>query len=258
MLIFLDLDGTILNTVHPEWKPYKDGEQEYPIEKFPFIWGAREFIISRKEKGDSLVIVSDSHPRYVNPIANILGLESICLADKPNVKNLNEFLNTHPQYKQMIADGNCYFIGDTKLDIEIGRRIGALTFWIRPYLITEEIKDNRDGIGDEMSSKKMGPTYAVKTFNEIESILENHIDNLYAIESVFAGGISKTSIRFSYNRYSDGSFACIRCLARQEQGACDKYARADKYFILSNPLRTQDFIKTLALGISSYINITVR
>ena len=36
-----------------------------------------------------------------------------------------------------------------------------------------------------------------------------------------------------HNKYSDDTYACIRCLARQEQGACDKYARADKYYMMS-------------------------
>lgn len=26
MLILLDLDGTLINTVHPGWRPYKDGQ----------------------------------------------------------------------------------------------------------------------------------------------------------------------------------------------------------------------------------------
>lgn len=69
MLIFLDLDGTLVNTVHPGWKPYKDGQQDCPISMLPFIDGAKEFVASRKGKGDILVIVSDSHPRYVKPIA---------------------------------------------------------------------------------------------------------------------------------------------------------------------------------------------
>lgn len=254
MLVFLDLDGTLTNTVHPGWKPYKDGQQDYPVAQIPVFNGAREFIISRKGKGDTLVIVSDSHPRYVNPIANMFGLEALSLADKPNAKKLNEFLESHPLYKQMVVDGRSCFIGDTKLDIELGRRIGALTVWFLPYHIAEQIKDDRDGVGDEMASKKMGPTYAAKTFVEIDSILDSPLENLYSIEGAFADSTSMRSVRFSDNRYIDGSYACIRCLARQEQGSCDKYARADKYYIMSNPERTSDFLRSLAQGISSYLN----
>ena len=254
MLIILDLDGTIINTVHPSWKPYKDGQQDYPVTQIPLFIGAKEFIASRKHKGDSLVIASDSHPRYVNPIADMLGVEALSLADKPNNKKIIEFLDSHPQYKQMVAEGNCLMVGDTKLDIELGRRIGALTCWILPYQITDEIKDERDGVGDEMASKKMGPTFAVKTLTELERIIDSPLDNLYSIESSFAGGKSFKAIRFSDNRYIDGSYSCIRCLARQEQGACDKYARADKYYLMSNPNRTQDLLQSLANGISTYIN----
>lgn len=254
MLIILDLDGTIINTVHPSWKPYKDGQQDYPVAQIPLFIGAKEFIASRKHKGDSLVIASDSHPRYVNPIADMLGVEALSLADKPNNKKILEFLDSHPQYKQMVAEGNCLMVGDTKLDIELGRRIGALTCWILPYQIIDEIKDERDGVGDEMASKKMGPTFAVKTLTELERIIDSPLDNLYSIESSFAGGKSFRAIRFSDNRYIDGSYSCIRCLARQEQGACDKYARADKYYLMSNPNRTQDLLQSLANGISTYIN----
>lgn len=254
MLIILDLDGTIINTVHPSWKPYKDGQQDYPVTQIPLFIGAKEFIASRKHKGDSLVIASDSHPCYVNPIADMLGVEALSLADKPNNKKIIEFLDSHPQYKQMVAEGNCLMVGDTKLDIELGRRIGALTCWILPYQITDEIKDERDGVGDEMASKKMGPTFAVKTLTELERIIDSPLDNLYSIESSFAGGKSFKAIRFSDNRYIDGSYSCIRCLARQEQGACDKYARADKYYLMSNPNRTQDLLQSLANGISTYIN----
>lgn len=254
MLILLDLDGTLINTVHPSWKPYKDGQQDYPVAQIPVFVSVKEFIASRKQKGDSLVIVSDSHPRYVNPIAEMFGIEALSLADKPNNRKLNDFFDSHLQYKQMVAEGDCLMIGDTKLDIELGRRIGALTCWILPYQISKEIMDERDGIGDEMASKKMGPTYAVKTFAELERILDSPQNNLYSIEASFAGGQSLNAVRFSDNRYMDGTYACIRCLARQEQGACDKYARADKYYLMSNPSRTEDFLQSLANGISSYIN----
>lgn len=258
MLILIDLDGTLINTVHPTWKPYKDGQENCIIDNYlaqlPVFPGAREFLNSRKAKGDNVVVVSDSHFRYVNPICNMLGVECVSLADKPNTSKLNQFLETHPNYKQDLDNGNCFVIGDTRLDIELGRQIGAMTIWFLPYQITEDIKDERDGIGDEMLSKKYGPTYAAKTFDEMERIIDAPLSNLYSIEATFANSTSYRAIRLNDNRYGDGSYACIRCLARQEQGACDKYARADKYYILSNPQRTQEFIRTLAKGISNYIN----
>ncbi len=258
MLILIDLDGTLISTVHPTWKPYKDGQDGFSIEphldKVPIVSGAMEFIASRKAKGDKILVVSDSHFRYVNPICKLFRVDNVSLADKPNTSKLIEYLNTHADLKNELDAGNCVVIGDTKLDIELGRHIGAMTIWFLPYKITDDIKDERDGIGDEMVSKKMGPTFAAKTFAEIETFLDAPLSNLYTIEAAFVGQTSTRAIRLNDNRYADGSYACIRCLARQEQGACDRYGRADKYYMMSNPERTQDFLETLATGISNYIN----
>lgn len=258
MLILIDLDGTLISTVHPTWKPYKDGLDGYPIEpildRLPVIPGAREFISSRKAKGDNVVVVSDSHFRYVNPICDLFSADRVSLADKPNVKKLKEYIDARPNYKQDLDSGNCIVIGDTKLDIEMGRQIGAMTVWFVPYTVTEECLDERDGIGDDRASKKMGPTFAARRFDELEHILDSPLNFLYSVEATFAGSHSIRAIRMNDNRYADGSFACIRCLARQEQGNCDKYARADKYYMISNPQRTQDFLRTLATGVSNYIN----
>lgn len=99
MLILIDLDGTLINTVHPEWKPYKDRKEGYNIDailsQVPVFPGAKEFISSRKNKGDHVVVVSDSHFRYLNPICNILDVECVSLADKPNTAKLDEFLNAN-------------------------------------------------------------------------------------------------------------------------------------------------------------------
>lgn len=35
MLILLDLDGTLVNTVYPDWKPFKDGLENYNRVGFP-------------------------------------------------------------------------------------------------------------------------------------------------------------------------------------------------------------------------------
>lgn len=258
MLILLDLDGTLINTVHPTWKPYKDAKENYSInrilEKIPIFPGVKEFIISRKTKNDNLVIVSDSHHKYVEPISRMLNLEYVSLADKPNTNKIKAFLEKHPLYKTQVEQGDCFFIGDTKLDIELGRKLGVKTIWIRPYIVTEEIKDERDGVGCEVSSIKLGPTYSAITFQEIEYILDKPLENLYSIESAFAGFKSTNAINYSTNYYQDGTYACIRCLARQEQGMCDKYGCCDKYHLMSNTNRTYDLLQTLAKGISSFIN----
>ena len=176
------------------------------------------------------------------------------LADKPNKIQLSSFFDTHPNYKEMVESGDGVFIGDTALDIELGRRIGIPTIWILPYIVTEEIKNEKDKVGDEMASLKMGPTYAVKSFAEIQQILDDPINNLYAIESSFAGGESSRAIKYSQNKFTDGSYAALRCLARQESGVCDKYARADKYYLIANPNRPVELMMNLARGVNSYLN----
>lgn len=258
MLILIDLDGTILNSIHPTWKPYKDGQDNYRVDnyldKLPFFPGAKEFLQKQKEIGNTVLIVSDSHPKYVEPICKYIDCDCVSLADKPNKVKLSSYLNEHPNYKRMVESEDCVFIGDTVLDIELGRRIGIPTIWFLPYRITEEIKNEKDKVGDEMASLKMGPTYAVKSFSEIQQILDNPINNLYAIESSFAGGESSRAIKYSQNRFMDGSYAALRCLARQESGVCDKYARADKYYLIANPNRPVELIMNLARGVSSYLN----
>lgn len=257
MLILIDLDGTILNSIHPTWKPFKDGQDNYRIDKYldtlPFFPGAKEFIQIQKQKGNSVLIVSDSHPRYVKPICNYIDCDCVSLADKPNKAKLSSYLDSHPNYKEMIANGDCVFIGDTALDIELGRKIGIPTIWLLSYNITDEIKNNKDKVGDKMAALKMGPTYAVKSFEEIHQILNDPIDNLYTIESSFAGGKSLRAIKYAHNRFRDGSYAALRCLARQESGMCDKYAKADQYYLISNPNRPIELITNLARSVSSYL-----
>ena len=258
MLILIDLDGTILNTIHPTWKPYKDYQDNCRIDnyldKLPFSPGAKEFIQKQKDMGNNVLVVSDSHPKYVEPICKYIDCDCVSLADKPNKAKLSTYLDAHPNYKEMVESGDCVFIGDTALDVELGRRLGIPTIWILHYLITEEIKNEKDKVGNEMACLKMGPTYAVKSFAEIQTILDNPINSLYSIESSFAGGESSKAIKYSQNKFVDGTYAAIRCLARQEAGMCDKYARADKYYLISNPNRPDELIQNVARGVSCYIN----
>lgn len=254
MLILIDLDGTLTNTVHPAWKPYKDGQSTMAPDSIPFFYDAKRFLQTRIQTGDSILIVSDSHPKWVTPIASMLGVESICLADKPNTKKFKDFVSSHPKYQSCIEGGDCIVIGDTKLDIEFGRSLKIPTIWFLPYIIRDDIKDDKDGIGDKRVSIKSGPTFVASSYTEIESILDNQLNNLYSLESVFVGEKSCKSIRFSSNPYQDGSYASIRCLARQEVGICDKYARADLYYQLSQSDRSQEFLNSIAQGVSTFIN----
>lgn len=258
MLILIDLDGTILNSVHPTWKTYKDGQGDCRIDDYldrlPFFPGAKEFLQKQKEMGNTVLVVSDSHPRFVDPICKYIDCDSVSLAGKPNKVQLSSFLDSHPYYKEMVESGDCVFIGDTALDIELGRRIGIPTIWILPYSITNEIKNEKDKVGDLMACIKMGPTYVAKNFADIQLILDNPIDNLYALESIFVGGESLRAIKYSQNRFMDGSYVALRCLARQEAGASDRYARGDKYYLFASPNRSTELLMTLAKGVSLFLD----
>ena len=165
MLILIDLDGTLINTVHPTWKPYKDGQDGYSIEphlaQVPLFPGVREFLASRKAKGDKVVVVSDSHFRYVNPSCKMLGVKGVSLADKPNTSKLYQYLESHPNYKQELDNGDCFVIGDTRLDIELGRQVGAMTIW---FFAISDNKEEKDVKKEEYLCKVDNSTLLLKSF----------------------------------------------------------------------------------------------
>lgn len=254
MLIFIDLDGTLVDTTHPSWADFRDGKNDIDVSQVNQFYGAMDFIRDYRNAGHTIILVSDSHPRYVNKFKALFGLEGIDLADKPNTVKLHSFISSRPDIQILLQDkAQCFFIGDTKLDIETGRRLGIMTILLTQYRVEEASINVRDGVGDEQGNKKMGPTFYAKSFVDVRNILEKPVEHLPSIEAAFAGVTSAETIRFADLRYKDGTFGLIRCLARQEQGACDPYARADKYFQISNSKRPLVFLQTLADGVRSYL-----
>lgn len=51
MIIFLDLDGTLTDTAHERFKPFKYGKQQTVLSDIPLIQGAKEFIKDVQAKG---------------------------------------------------------------------------------------------------------------------------------------------------------------------------------------------------------------
>ena len=271
MIVLIDLDGTLTDTAHEKYKPYKDGLQETNLALIPIFKGAKEFIVSLKAKGHFPVIVSDSHPKYVKKIAtNIFNLNAediqnsgelnqvICLADKPNIDRTFSHLSAiadevdpHlPMIKLTEDKDNFIMIGDSWLDIELGRRLNIKTILTNFYKATSI--EVRDGIGQELKPMKMGATYYAKTFDEVNKIIEKPIQNLLALEAIFQGENSENMVRF-LTRHSNNGFIAFRCLARQEDGECDRFARADKYYQIDNPERTQEFVSLLAKSVTNYL-----
>ena len=254
MLIFIDLDGTLTNTAHPGWRPYRDGQKTVDVQKVPVFPGAKEFIQECFNRGIHVVLVSDSHPKYVEPLRAMLGLQGIFLADKPNTQRLEDYIAISPILQQELAHpDNCYFIGDTKLDIEIGRKMRIRTILLQLYSVPDSDADEHSGVGDRMGDIKMGPTYCAYSYTDVLQIFDDPDRKLYALESRIIGQESTNVIRFWEHSYSYDTRTAIFCLARQEEGLCDSFARSDKYREISNPNRTPEFLDLLAGTLSSYL-----
>lgn len=253
MIILIDLDGTLTDTAHSQYKPMKDGLAETVLSEIPLIAGAKEFIDKQKSIGNKLIIVSDSHPKYVNKIANeIFQIDSVSLTDKPNIQKTLSFIESRNDLKELYVEkDNFLLVGDSWLDIELGRRLNVRTILTNFYKATEI--EERDGIGQDWKPIKMGPTYYAKNFRELENIIENPNENLLALESIFQNSNSVKAVNFKNQTYSNG-FVAFRCLARQNNGECDKYARADMYYQIDNPNRTQEFLNNLSRSAENYIN----
>ena len=185
MVVLLDLDGTLTDTAHERFKPFKDGIKDFQISEIPIFSEAVEFVNTLTNNKHFVFIVSDSHPKYVNKIANeIFGFaideSSFCqviyLADKPNIektyKQLTAFaheLDPHVPMIHLPSDKDEFImIGDSWLDIELGRRLNIRTVLTQFYNATSI--EERDGIGQDWKPIKMGATYYAKTFDDLEPV----------------------------------------------------------------------------------------
>jgi len=272
MIILLDLDGTLTDTAHEKFKPYKDGLKEFDISEIPIFPGAAEFLQTLEQLGHFPVIVSDSHPNYVKKIANkIFNLNTeelydsgelpraIWLTDKPNPQKTIDFLikiseevDPHLPMIHLPRDKDEFLmVGDSWLDIELGRRMNIRTVLTQFYKATSV--EERDGIGQDWKPIKMGPTYYAKTFEDLIKIIHNPTKELLSLEAIFQNENSDNMVRFLYRNYN-GNFTAFRCLARQDDGECDRFARADKYYQIDNPERSREFISMLAQSVSNYLS----
>ena len=252
MIVLIDLDGTLTDTAHEQFKPFKDGLEDTDLSKIPLISGATEFIEAIKAKGHIPIIISDSHPKYVNKIAEaFFHIPAVSLTDKPNIEITMNYLQSIESIKNLLIDkDNFIMIGDSWLDIELGRRLNIRTVLTKFYKATSV--EIRDGIGQELKPLKMGATYYAKTFEDVSLIIENPNKQLLALEAVFQNENSENMVRF-LEKHSHGNFIAFRCLARQEDGECDRFARADMYYQIDNQERTKEFLSMLAQSITNYL-----
>ena len=250
MILLIDLDGTLTDTAHEKFKPYKDGLEETDLSKIPLIPGAKEFINKLQSDGHKPVIISDSHPKYVNKIANdIFKIPALSLADKPNPTKTANYLQT--TLNGEATKENTIVIGDTWLDIEMGRALNFPTVLTNFYTASSE--ENRDGIGQDWKHLKSGATYFVNKFDEIHDILLNPLQNLLAVEGIFQNNDTTKAVRFKTTKYPE-RFIAYRTLGRQQAGECDKFAVADKYFEFQRADRTQETLQKLGKATSNFLS----
>ena len=252
MIVFTDLDGTLINTTDLSFKPFKDGLQEIELNNIPIFQGAKEFINYLQELGHQPIIISDSHPKYVNKIANLIfNIPCVSLTDKPNTEKILNYIHSNTTLSHSFQNrDNFIIIGDRWLDIELGRRLNIRTILTKFYKATNI--EERDGIGQYWKAIKMGATYYANNLEEVISIIQNPIESLLTIEAVFQNKDSDKVVRFNYTKNHMG-FTAFRCLARQEDGECDRFARADKYYQIDNLNREYNFINKLAKGVTNYL-----
>ncbi|OBX17585.1 hypothetical protein LX77_02798 [Gelidibacter algens] len=254
MIIFLDLDGTLTHTTDSYFKRMKDGIDNIDVElikKYVFP-GALKFIHEQILLGNKLYIISDSHPNYVKAIAKqIFDLPYLSLADKPNDKKTQDFIQSNNELKEAFSNKNNFIlVGDSWLDIGLGRLLNIRTVLTKFYNTTE--LEVRDGIGDDRKKIKYGPTYYANSFEELAKIISNPLENLLALEAVFQGVSSSKVVKFKFQKHANG-FTAFRCLARQDDGECDKYARADMYYKIDRQDRSTEFLNQLATSVSNYL-----
>lgn len=250
--LLIDLDGTLVDTADPALKPMKDGQAETDLSQIRVFEGATNFIAEAINLGFRCVVLSDSHPKYVNPIVKQFfgDIAALSLADKPNtLKTLKFFQEQSINH----SDSVCYVIGDSWLDTELGRGLQVPTILTGFY--EAKTLEIRDGIGDYVKNVKSGSTYYARSYAEVLRILKNPLDNLLCLEAGFRGINSHKARnpRFSSDAPANGKFTAYRILARQAQGECDQYHATANYFEFNRLDRSQELLHTIRNAILVYI-----
>lgn len=247
--ILFDLDGTLTDTMHSRFKPYRDGQGTISMSEVAVFPGAKEVVNRLKADGNQVFIVSDSHPKFVQPIAKqIFGLEALSLAYKPSVDKTKQFIEEKSILKLSNARSRIFMIGDTTLDIHTARKLGIPSV----HMIHESNYQPENWA----SVQKSGPTYSCKSFDKLFHIITEPLHNLLVLEGQEFSTQCKGEIKIGEVDYkvSAGKRLYKIALARQETGPCDRFGKAKWYFQFSRENRTQEFLKDLASGVARYID----
>ena len=247
------LDGTLTDTADIALKPMKDGQVQTDVSQIQVFQGATEFLAEAKTLSFECIIVSDSHPRYVHTIVKEYFSEycnaALSLADKPNTLETLRFLE---EQNIDISRSTCYVIGDSWLDVELGRGLEVPTVLTTFYEVRN--LEIRDGIGDYVKNIKSGSTYFVQNYSDILDILKNPLQNLLCLEAKFIGTVSSIARKPRYDHVlQDRKRTAHRVLARQSQGECDQYHVTAKYFEFGRADRTQELLFSIRDAVMTYL-----
>ena len=244
--ILFDLDGVLTNTMHHEYDVYRDGKQDANVSNIPLFSGAQKVVSDLKEKGHQVFIVSDSHPRFVNPIASqLFGVEALSLAYKPTIEKIKEFIDEKSEIK--LPSNRIFMVGDTHLDIVTARKLKVSSIQM---VHSADFKPEVWAI-----TQKYGPTFSCKNFDELENIFDNMLENLLCIEGTPYSKTCKGYISINeidYKSHVNKRLYPIS-LARQDVGPCDIFAKGDWYARFGSSERTDYFLNEMAESVSNFI-----
>lgn len=254
--VLLDLDGTLTDTAHAQFKARKDGKETTDPATIPVLKGAPEFVQWLLDRGMNPIVVSDSHPRYVGPLVkhHFHNIPCLSLSDKPNLKKVKSFLEEWHLLKNVAADS--IMIGDSWLDIEMARGLGCASLLARLY--SASAVEQRDGIGQPFKNLKSGPTFVADSYEQMRAILKDPLNHLAALEAVMAGGHSCIAYRHDRDKKDATGFVAFRSLARQEAGDGDAFSVATEYQQFQQEQRSPELLHKMAHAVSRYVNHVVQ
>lgn len=258
MYVLIDLDGTLIDTVYHSFKPFRDGDRDVSDISIPLFDGGQAFVELLKSYGHLPIIISESHPKYVEYVVSLyFNVPYIILQDKNNSDELKNILNI--KYKVLINPQNSILIGDTSLDIELGRSLQIPTILTKFYNLDLNQVTKNPKLGDYSNHIKYGPTYSVWTFDEINIILASLVDNLPLLEAAIQSGNSNVTINLKskYIDYKNNSWIEYIGLARQQEGECDIFAAGVKYKEFQRENRSLELLNTFSNSISNYLNFLI-
>jgi len=252
MTILLDLDGTLTDTVHDRFEPYKTDKENTILADIAPYAGAVDFVNRLRAMGHNVFIITNSNRKYAETVRTLFGIEALPLADKPNKTKTVDFIRQ--KVGNISFPDDAIVIGDTSKDIMLGRALNCPTVWLTLYPFSYERR--HDGAGDFSTALKSGATFRAHSYSEVLEILGNIYEHLYAIEAVISGSSSTRSIRIKKITFPD-KFVAYRSLGRQQGGEADRHAVIAQYKELHDENRTKETLNDLSIAMTNYLDHVV-